>query len=174
MAALLQKTVDEVKKDMDEVGVPYNPDIPIFISERYSRALGKCYYQTRDNKRIATKIGISKEIIDYGDWDLIRNVICHELIHSADDCVYCYHGGVWKVYADKMNRYKNYHISRITHVPDEMHEHYNNYHFIIECQGCHTKSYFQRSTKTVEAVKKGQKTIKCKKCGSKDFIVIEK
>ena len=156
MAALLQKTVDEVKKDMDEVGVPYNPDIPIFISERYSRALGKCYYQTRDNKRIATKIGISKEIIDYGDWDLIRNVICHELIHSADDCVYCYHGGVWKVYAD------------------EMHEHYNNYHFIIECQGCHTKSYFQRSTKTVEAVKKGQKTIKCKKCGSKDFKVIER
>ena len=155
MAALLQKTVDEVKKDMDEVGVPYNPDIPIFISERYSRALGKCYYQTRDNKRIATKIGISKEIIDYGDWDLIRNVICHELIHSADDCVYCYHGGVWKVYADKMNRY-------------------NNYHFIIECQGCHTKSYFQRSTKTVEAVKKGQKTIKCKKCGSKDFKVIER
>lgn len=174
MSTLLEKTANEVKKDMDELGIPYNHDVPIFISERYSRALGKCYYQMKDNKRVAYKIGISKELVDYGDADLLRNTICHELIHSADDCVYGGHGGMWKVYADKMNRYKNYHISRITHVPDEMHENYKNYHFIIECQGCHTKSYFQRYTKTVNAVRKGQKTIKCKKCGSKDFKVIER
>ena len=171
MVSLFQIAIKDVKKDMDELGIPYNHDVPIFINGRYSRALGKCYYQMKDNKRVAYKIGISKELVDYGDANLMRNTICHELIHSAPDCVYAGHGGMWKVYAQKMNRYKGYHISRLSQIPDDMHK---KYKYIIECQKCHTKSYLQRHTQAVEAVEKGMKILTCKKCGSKDFKVIEK
>lgn len=171
MVSLFQIAIKDVKKDMDELGIPYNHDVPIFISGRYSRALGKCYYQMKDNKRVAYKIGISKELVDYGDADLMKNTICHELIHSAPDCVYSHHGGMWKVYAQKMNRYKGYHISRLSQIPDNIQR---NYKFIIECQDCHTKSYFNRHTKTIDAVRQGQKIIRCKKCGSMEFKVIEK
>ncbi len=34
MVSLFQIAIKDVKKDMDELGIPYNHDVPIFINGR--------------------------------------------------------------------------------------------------------------------------------------------
>lgn len=166
----INKLIKEVKKDMDSVHVPYNDEIPIFINSKYSRALGKCYYGNINGKKKSIKIGISEEIINHADINIIKNTICHELIHSADDCVYAGHTGKWKYYASIMNRYKNYKISRTTTLPNDMQRQYK---YVVECQDCKTKSYFQRKSPLIKKIQLGQASIRCKRCGGTHFEVRE-
>ncbi len=169
MSIDLEKLVNEVKKDMDEVGVPYNPNIPVSITSRYPKSLGKCYYKFINDKRVASEIKISKQLYDFRDIKLLKNTICHELIHSADDCVYSNHGGYWLYYSKLMNKYKGYNISRLTDLPEEM---LNQYKYIIICKECGAKGYYSRYSQSIKLIEANSKDIYCKYCGNHRFKII--
>ncbi len=105
-----KELIRQVKDDMDMMGIPYNKEIPILINPRLSKVMGKCWYLNSGETRSVTKIEIARFVVDYDDKDLLRNVLCHELIHSADECLHCGHRKQWKVYAEEMSRHPMYHI----------------------------------------------------------------
>lgn len=92
----LSKFVQQVKEDMDRHHIPYDNSYPIELYEKALKILGTCRYGEH-------RITIHKEFfLCSPNEDLIRSVICHELIHSAPCCRREGHKGKWKAYANKM------------------------------------------------------------------------
>ena len=118
----LYELVEEVKRDMDEVWIPYNDECPIKLNNRLSRTLGRCRYK-RDylGERYPYVIEIQTLYLEHGIEKEIKSTICHELIHSASDCLFSGHTGNWKRYAEIMEKcYPNkYIIKRTTTVSNQ-------------------------------------------------------
>lgn len=54
--------------------------IPIEINGRLKRRMGRFHY-TRDGKPL--KIDLSKNLVEYNEFNIVKNVLVHELIHYA-------------------------------------------------------------------------------------------
>lgn len=118
----LYELVEKVKKDMDQAHVPYNDECPIKLNDRLSRALGRCRYKRNYlDERRPYVIEIQTLYLEHGTEQELMSTICHELIHSASDCVYSGHTGNWKRYAEIMEKcYPNkYIIKRLTTVGNQ-------------------------------------------------------
>lgn len=118
----LHELVEEVKRDMDRVHVPYNNDCPIKLNNRLNRSLGRCLYeQNWLGERHSYAIEIQTLYLQYGTEKELMNTICHELIHSANECAYSGHTGNWKKYTETMREYypNKYNIRRTTIVSNQ-------------------------------------------------------
>lgn len=123
----LDRLAKEVKQDMRIAGVPYDQHCPIILSDyRMSRVLGQCEYALDGNKEYAKRIKINRLCFENSEEQDIKNIICHELIHSAKECVItdCGHKGIWKIYAEQMEeKYPDkYVIRRTTELGDKYYE----------------------------------------------------
>ena len=166
----LLKIVNQVKSDMDSIGIPYDPKVPVVINNRLTRCLGMCRY--RYGK--AYVIELSNTIIA-SDIQELKNTICHELIHSATPGHH--HGGKWKVYANKMTKSSNYTITRL-HDTESLNQEamIKNYKYKVVCSGCGSVSYYTRKTKFTNTLQNNNgdgNPWYCSKCHGHHWDLIE-
>lgn len=167
----LYSLVNEVKADMDKVGVPYKASVPFFINKRTTKVLGSCHYIYVNHIKVADKIEISKNFMDTCAIQDVKNTICHELIHSAFP--YAGHGGEWKYYANLMTTsMPEYTISRLSSAK-KIKEPTSGYK--ITCNKCGFTSYYRSRTKAIKILTgeiKGHLT--CPECDCCDDFTLTK
>ena len=161
---LLNKLVIDVKRDMDKLNVPYNDIVPFKINNRLSRALGRCIYKRINNEKVSVLLEIQGEYFKNGSINDIKDTICHELIHSAKDCVNSGHIGIWKKYADIMTLNSKYNIKRTQSVKIDVDE--SKYKYKVVCSKCGVTTYKKRKSKLIEH----PEYFRCK-CGCKKLNV---
>lgn len=77
--------------------LPFDDAVPIVLNPRLTRVLGRAKH--RGEKNIVVEI--AKNVYELADEQTIKNVICHELLHTAFPLDG--HLGQWKFYANKAN-----------------------------------------------------------------------
>lgn len=170
----MMKLVQEVKKDMKKAEVPFDDTVPFFINSRLSKCLGKCYYQQVNWVLKPIKIEISLNVLKNDSDQEIKNVICHELIHSAPNCICCGHKNMWKIYANRMNyKNKNYRIeTRRKQNIDNLSELKKGYNIAVVCEKCGATTYYMKKGKVIKAIENNTADYICKKCYNDNFKVI--
>lgn len=154
----LYELVEEVKKDMDQAHVPYNDECPIKLNNRLSRSLGRCRYKIDGNGiKYAYVIEIQKLYFQYAEEQELKDTICHELIHSAADCVYSGHTGSWKRYAELMekNSKGKYTIERTSSSSEQYREAFYaskkaSFKYEVYCPECGTIWRRRKKSKLIE------------------------
>lgn len=148
----LDRLVEEVKVDMEVAGIPFDDDCHIKLNSRLSRALGKCKYRRSwDGSMCAYVIEINKMYFENATDNELKSTICHELIHSAKQCIGCGHKGLWKRYTERMeeNYPDKYIIKRTTYseqyVETLRKKKENLYKYEVYCPECGTT--WRRKTK---------------------------
>lgn len=169
----LSVLVKEVKHDMDVACIPYDNSVPVVQNNRMRSTGGKCKYR-KDmyGKYYAFIVEINGKMLANESEDFLKNVICHELIHSA--CLGDGHKKRWAKYANLMNqRNTNYHIERCYHRSDVTHSYRakSEYKYKIVCSKCGKTYYYKRKGKAVSRIKNGYCGYSCGRCGSHSLVV---
>lgn len=102
----INRIIREVKLDMDDLKIPYDRNVKFNFSLNMKTTLGE--YNPMERMII-----LNVKYVRSANEQEIKDLICHELIHSAYDCQECGHRGKWKQYVEIINRNKNYNICRI-------------------------------------------------------------
>lgn len=166
----LQELVEQVKSDMDIAEVPYDFYVPIVPNSRLRTVAGKC--KSRNGK--AYIIEINGNMLKSESDEFLKNVICHELLHSAPECIGEHHGGMWKHYAQVMNyRNKNYNITRCYSSEDLCNTYKRDYKYKIVCLDCGKEYYYRTKSKAVLSIMRDSKSYSCGRCGKDNLIVVE-
>lgn len=151
MANNIEKMVDEaleIVKDCigeDKINRIYRP---ITINSRAKSRWGRC---TRGS--YGYTIEISERLLgNRVPKDEVMNVIIHEILHSCKEGMS--HKGMWKVYADKVNRkYPQYHITRTTSAENfGLQEEQNliKRQYAIKCTKCGNIHYSSKLSKSIQ------------------------
>ena len=103
----LQRLANESEQELKDMGFQdkLNKKLYYTISNAKTR-LGQC--------RSKKYINISKWLLEIGTDKEIKNTIIHEILHTFDDTVG--HKGKWKIYAEKINSFGVYNITRTTSI----------------------------------------------------------
>lgn len=132
MLERVKKLYEEAKKECRATNIPFKENVPIEVSKRMTRSLGRCYYNYIDGY----KIKISAQIKPLSDKEL-KQVIVHEILHTCKGCMN--HGSKWQSYAKKMNHTYGYDISRLAseEVCNQLKDvRQEEGKYVIECQVC--------------------------------------
>lgn len=158
----LEKLVEECKKELDEIGVPYQTVQNWSVNTRAKSKWGQC-------KKVSTgvfDINISQCLLqDEVSDTAVKNTIIHELLHTVEGCYD--HKRKWKLFAEKVNRaYPQYNIKRTTTSDEKGIEglkrtYQKNYKII--CNNCGRYWYRQKASKLIQHPEK----YRCAKCGGK-------
>lgn len=168
----LEHLVVIVKRDMDNAKIPYNREIPIVVNNRLRTVAGKCFYRYKDGIKYPTRIEINGKMLRNETDDFLKDTICHELLHSAKECVNCGHTGMWKRYASLMNiRNKNYHITRCYESSQCSRSYRSAYKYKITCKDCGKTYYYRRKADVIKAIMNGKKWYTCGRCNSDNLMV---
>lgn len=171
----LNYLVKIVKQDMRDNFIPFDDNVVIKISKKASRALGRCHYAIdySTGNKYADYIIINDCILS-GDEQIAKNVICHELLHSAKECINHGHLGFWKKYAEEMSRKTNYNITRLANINEISNDELEKkYRYIIICKKCGKKYVYSRRTKIIQKIENKETSIKCSCCDSREFNLIK-
>lgn len=159
----IRQLFEQVMRDMDSMGVPYNKNIISFkINGRAKARFGCCKRVGAAGKRDGFKIEISKFACD-ADEKEIKDILAHELLHTVEGCYD--HGQKWK-YLAKQLKPLGYDVTARTSyekvgVDDPRSE--KAYNYIIQCQKCGQVIYRQRKCNLTEKTK----YYRCARCGGK-------
>ena len=157
----LLAVADEAMMELDELDIPYSPSITWKINTRAQR-WGLC--RTKFDGTCEIEINIS--LFAEGAFDGLKNTISHELLHTCPGG----HGhkGMWKEYADMVNRAFGYNIKRCSSSEEKSAESINgrdredNIKYILRCTGCGNKWTYMRAGKIV----RNYKYCHCGRCKS--------
>ena len=158
----LEKLVEECKKDLDEIGIPYRTVRNWLINTRAKCRWGQCRRGSTD----IFDISISHRLLQDDVLDVAaKGTIIHELLHTVDGC--SGHKGKWKLFAEKVNRaYPQYNIKRTTTSAEKGLEELKRIYqknYKIVCSGCGCYWYRQKASRLVQHPEK----FRCGKCGGK-------
>lgn len=143
----IEKLYEEAKKECEKMNIPFVQNMPIKISKRMTRSLGKCCF----NNIKGYSIRISQQVEVLPDVE-IKQIIVHEILHSCPGCMN--HGTKWLSYADKMN--KKYHYNISCYASEKVAECINHaiettrQAYVIECQHCNQRIVRTKKSKLVE------------------------
>lgn len=167
----LNRLANESMQELIEMGFEENlknNDISFTLSNA-KRRLGQCV-----SKKY---INISKWLLEVASDKEIKNAIIHEIIHTFKDTKG--HDYKWKWYANKVNSFGVYNITRLANVQKIMNNNgidenkqkdILNYRYEIECKKCGTVYYKRKIMSNTILQYKNHCRIHTK-CGGKDFIV---
>nr|DAX93228.1 MAG TPA: SprT-like family [Caudoviricetes sp.] len=153
-----RQLIREVKEDMDKFHVPYDNYYELAIKDFSGATWGTCNY-------IDQAIYINSDLVLYGKDEDIKNVICHELIHSAKECRFEGHRGLWKKYANVMNQH-GYHISRSNRYELNI-DKTKIYKYVVKCVKCGNTQGFN----TRRGVVKNPENYLCSICAGKIILI---
>lgn len=83
----------------------YKLDIPVKLNGRLKRTLGRVLFKRYDKKCVPIRIEFSKNLIERGSFEDIKEVVLHELSHyflMLDTGENHKHDKLWKRYAKKL------------------------------------------------------------------------
>lgn len=170
----LEHLVSIVKHDMDNAGIPYNNEIPVIANNRLKTVAGKCFYRRSGNVRHAIRIEINGKMLKNESDEFLKNTICHELLHSAVECVSCGHKGQWKYYARLMStRNVNYDITRCYESDSLSCSYRSEYKYKITCPVCGKTYFYRRKTKAVQYIMAGKNYYRCGRCNNDVLEAVE-
>lgn len=191
MEQKLQKLFIECVKELNKLEIDILNEnlygkIDISISKRNNKRYGCCKQEDTDKRyRIINKIGrrriikyekFNKHHIEISPWvmeledSIIKNTIMHELIHCLPFCNN--HGAEFKKYANMVNTYFGYDVSRVGNKKSDYEKsninftEKENYNYKIICKSCNQEFYRKRLNKGFT------RKYRCAKCGGK-FEVVE-
>jgi len=156
-----ERLVEESKAELNSINIPYSKHIHWGTMNK-SRVWGNC-------KKIGKntyEIRINTALFETADDHNIKTTIIHELLHSCKDCMK--HTGQWKVYANKVNKYLGYNITRCTSASEKGVASIIPYKYKVVCEDCGNETYYTRETKAIRTKCKGYY---CGKCKSKSLRV---
>lgn len=191
MTDTTQELIDEVKKVLEILNIPYSKNVTvktdsdfysIFGKHMKTSVMGVCYIQnmnTLDENvyTIYVQSGLgAKNTLE---------TLFHEFIHTCKGCAN--HGKLFKTYADKVNRYIN------ENYPEYNGKFHSGYHegafenpeyikskfkYVIVCQGCNKRNYFARKSKTYMnilscSMHHQMSNYHCAVCGSRKLVAEE-
>lgn len=173
----LKMLVKQVKQDMRNANVPFNDEISIIANKKLKTTAGRCHYRYSYElkQRVADFIDINYDMLINETDEFLKNVICHELIHSADECVNSGHTGIWVFYAKRMNdNNKNYYITRC-YTKSDLSTAYAEkvYKYKTVCPNCGKEFYHRSRTKVIKSIEAGFKDYMCPKCNCDDLYVVK-
>lgn len=143
-------------------------DRPLKVNYRARSRWGLC---TTYNHGTCSKIEISSLILadDVPDEKTLSTIV-HELLHAVKGAAKDGHRGIWKTYADRINKlYPDLEISRCTSaeffgIDEKTFENKTDFHkYAIGCENCSMIHYSSKLSKTI----KHPNLYKCGCCGGK-------
>jgi len=128
-----------------------------------STAVGRAGICKRYKGKGYCTIEVSKFLFQLSD-DEIVNTLIHEILHTFKDTDG--HKGMWKVYANEINKNTKYNITRLVDSSNIT----IDYKYQITCRNCGlTKNNHRLSSKKINQYK--NKQINCSKCKNNEFII---
>ena len=160
----IDKLFNECREEIKKAGIPLNENTEgIQINSRAVKRFGCCKRTEGSDGRDLYTIEISSHITGCGE-KLIKEVICHELLHTCEGCFN--HGKKWKKYAEELNRLYGYDISRTaspektgTEEPEEA----GSFKYELVCTKCGAVIKRKRRSKLTEH----PEFYRCGKCGGR-------
>lgn len=140
--AKINQLINEVRRELADIGIEVDRNIPINISNRMTRCFGIYEYSIRYGK-LVEKITLSSRLVQDGVPDnSFKSVLIHEYLHSLarNDG----HLGEWKRLADKVNKaYKG--VYNIQRCDSEEHLKIQAHHkYTLRCKKCGELAYADR------------------------------
>ena len=152
----------ECMRELDVANIPYRTVRKWEVNTRAKSRWGQCKQVSRGIFDININIDLLRE---ENDIDGLKNTIIHELLHTCEGCMN--HGDKWKMYADKVNRYYGYNISRCSNADEKgvtvKRENTRKVIHRFKCAGCGQVIERQRESKFT----KYYHNYKCGVCGCK-------
>ncbi len=192
MEQKLYNLYDECTNELNKIGIDIlntqkYGEIKLSISKKNNKRYGCCKQEEPDqNYKVITKIGrrkiikyekfnkhsieISKWVLDLND-GIIKNTIMHELIHCMPYCNN--HGKEFKKYANLLNTYYGYNISRLGDKKKDFERSNVEYiekecfNYKIICRNCKQEFYRKRLNKNFT------RKYRCAKCGGRFEIMFK-
>ena len=145
----LMKLVEECKKDLSSIGIPYRQVQNWSINQRSLRRWGQCR-KVRDG---VFNINISVRLLDDNvDDQAAKDTIAHELLHTVEGCLG--HKGRWKLLAARVNRKLPQYTIKRTTTPSEKGiptvVKTPTYRYKIICENCGVIDRRQKASKLVK------------------------
>lgn len=199
MTDATQEMIDEVKKVLEILDIPYSNNVTVKTDSDFYRTFGKrmktsvmgvCHIQNMYTLDETNNVYTMKHIYTiYVQSGLgVKNTLetlFHEFIHTCKGCAD--HGKLFKAYADKVNRYIN------ENYPEYNGKFRSGYHegtfenleyikskfkYVIVCQGCNKRNYFARKSKTYMnilscSIHHQPSSYHCTVCGSRELVAEE-
>lgn len=158
------KSVYELYEKISDNIFPYK----IEFSNRMSRGLGKVVYN-RNEKNII-KLVFSSRLFNANNKDAIINVITHELTHiyTLEKFNYAAHDNLF--FSSHKELFGTLTSTEMDTTLLEYDEKLNK--FIIKCNECGEKYYYQKETRIVKVAKNNIKSLSCGNC-RKNSLVLE-
>lgn len=159
---ILKEVFDTVKNELKKIGVPVSESIcPNIRLSSAKRNWGSCKKTSKGNYRFY--ISISENCFKEPDSiGFIKNVMAHELIHTAEGCFN--HGERFKLYSKKAKKAGyDVSVSKKSDVIKSEEELYAEAKHILKCVDCGQLYYRFRFPKEKNYINK----IRCGKCKGK-------
>ena len=104
----------ECMRELDVANIPYRIVRKWEVNTRAKSRWGQCKQVSPGVFEININIDLLRE---ENSIDGLKDTIIHELLHTCEGCMN--HGAKWKAYADKVNRYYGYNVSRCSSADDK-------------------------------------------------------
>ena len=162
----LEELFSQVVKEALSIGIPISKEISdIRINTRAKARFGCCKQEKRPLGKKRFIIEISERVL-CAEEKIIRQIIAHELLHTANGCMN--HGAKWKEYAEAMNSAFGYNITRTSTYeklglssPEKVSRSESGYKYILKCQECGAEILRKKRCKVVD----NPEHYRCGKCG---------
>lgn len=175
----LEELITIVKADMRNADVPFDNDASFRIKKDL-QPFGQCCtrYSSR-YRRFCSDIFIAEHAFERGT-AFLKNVICHELLHSAPECRGSNHKGAWRQFANQMNkRCPSYHITAtIKQTAEEMaqtqQKHREKAKYCVQCNTCKLQVHYYKKGKIIKLLEEQKdlshcSNLACVSCGGHSF-----
>lgn len=161
----LVSLVDEARKELDALGIPYGKISMLEVSHTVTsygdcRKIGESSYRIRVNKVLLAEAADT----------IVKETIIHEILHTCPGCMN--HGKTWQAYASVVNdAYPRYRISRLsscnrTHVRLKNRD---TAKYVATCMSCNKEYLFFKKTYVVDCLINNPTSCKCSICNNKNF-----
>lgn len=131
----LEAVLQECERKLEAIHIPFNKNVTVRAGKLNARTWGR--YWIYKNMIVLDPVFADDRMQTFAT----ENVLMHELLHSCNDCMS--HSGLWKHYAQQVNRTYHYKIKRCSDYKPYMDEELlgefmQRFKYVARCEGCGT------------------------------------
>lgn len=131
----LEAVLRECERKLEAIHIPFNKNVAVKVGKLRRGSWGA--YRKSENIIILDSVFADDRMQIFAT----ENVMLHELLHTCNDCMS--HSGLWKRYAQIVNRTYQYKIKRCSDYKPYMNEELlgefmQRFKYVARCEGCGT------------------------------------
>ncbi len=131
----LEAVLQECERKLEEIHISFNKNVTVKAGKLRRGSWGA--YRKSENIIILDPVFADDRMQIFAT----ENVMLHELLHTCNDCMT--HSGLWKHYAQIVNRTYHYKITRCSDYKSYMNEELlgefmQRFKYVARCEGCGT------------------------------------